>query len=412
MGGLVPCKVQTHGNAISLKLVGDVLKNRFNRRLALKTLVAAGLPSACASPAPPAVDKHDLFSAGQGGYSHYRIPGVVATPRGTLLAYCEARLNSRHDWSTLDVLVRRSPDSGDSWSEPYRISDVPGPKEENPAAVAAGYGEPYGPTYNNPTAIAARDGTVHLLYCLEYMRCFYVRSLDDGRTFSDPVEITPVFERFRKDYDWRTLSTGPGHGIELRNSRLVVGVRLADAKGRSPLRHTAVSTIYSDDGGDTWERGEIAIEHSPETVNPNEPIVVELAGGRVMMNVRNESPRKRRLVVHSPDGATRWSAPRFDDALWDSGVMASNIRVDERTIAFANPHSLDDRSNLSVRLSRDEGETWQAARTIEAGPSAYSDMTVLPDGRICCFYERGDEAGTELYGRLTLARFTPDWIGS
>ena len=63
--------------------------------------------------------------------------------------------------------------------------------------IAAGYGEPYGPTYNNPVAIADRDGTVHLLYCLEYMRCFYARSEDDGRTFSVPVEITDVFEQFR-----------------------------------------------------------------------------------------------------------------------------------------------------------------------------------------------------------------------
>lgn len=352
--------------------------------------------------------KTDLFISGEGDYAFYRIPGIVVTAQGTILAYCEARRDSKHDWSTLDVLMRRSTDGGETWSEPYVVSNVPGPKEENPVGIAAGYGEPYGPTYNNPVAIADGDGTVHLLYCLEYMRCFYTRSEDDGLSFSEPVEITHVFERFRDEYDWKVLSTGPGHGIQLENGRLVVGIRLADAKGRSPLRYTAVSTIYSDDGGQSWRRGEIAIEHNEETLNPNEPIVVELNDGSVMMNVRNESAPKRRLVTISPDGATGWSEPYFDEALWDSGVMAAIVRVDENTIAFANPHVLKGRKNLSIKLSFDDGKTWPVDKVIEPGGSAYPDLAVLPAGTILCFYERRSEDGKEFYGRITLARISRD----
>lgn len=378
----------------------------WDRRTAVKALVAASFARAFGA-SPSGIDKTDLFVAGRGGYAYYRIPGVVTTRKGTILAYCEARRDSRYDWSTLDVLMRRSVDGGAAWSEPYKVSNVPGPKSENPSAIAAGYGRPYGPTYNNPTAIAGRDGSVHLLYCLEYMRCFHARSEDDGVTFADPVEITPVFEEFRPEYDWSALSVGPGHGIELTSGRLVAGIRLADGLGRSPLRHTAVATIFSDDGGATWRRGEIAVRHDARTVNPNEPILVELSDGRVMMNVRNESEPKRRLVAISPDGATHWSAPYFDEALWDSGVMASIIRVDETTIAFANPHSVNERVNLTVKLSRDDGETWSVERTIEPGPSAYSDLAVLPDGTTLCLYERGDDG--ELYRRITMARFNKDW---
>ena len=383
---------------------------KVNRRLALETLIAAGLGPLGAK-AASLIDKTDLFVAGEGGYAFYRIPGVVVTSKGTILAYCEARLNGRHDWSTLDVLMRRSTDGGDSWSEPYKVSHVDGPKRENPLAVTAGYGKPYGPTYNNPTVIAGQDGKIHLLYCLEYMRCFYAKSDDDGVSFSPPAELTSVFEQFRGEFDWGALSTGPGHGIQLRNGRLLVGVRLADGRGRSPLRHTAVATVFSDDGGATWRRSDIAIRHGTDTVNPNEPILVELSDGRVMMNARNESAPKRRLVTISPDGATNWSEPSFDEALWDSGVMASIVRVDEGVIAFANPHSIRDRSNVTVKLSRDEGKTWTAERTIEAGPSAYSDLAVLPGGKILCLYERGDEAGSQLYGRITLARFDASWVG-
>jgi len=361
------------------------------------------------------VDKQDLFTAGTGDYAFYRIPGIVVTAEGTILAYCEARRDNGRDWSTLDVLMRRSTDGGKTWSEPFVVSRVEGPKHENPAAVAVGYGKPYGPTYNNPTAIADRDGSVHLTYCLEYMRCFYSHSRDDGRTFSEAIELTAVLDRFRSEYDWKSVSTGPGHGIQLRNGRLLVGVRLADAKGRSPLRHTAVTTIYSDDGGDTWERGEIAIRHGETMVNPNEPIVVELSDGRVMMNVRNESKARRRLVTFSDDGATNWTEPYFDSALLDSGVMASIVGLPDGTIVFANPDSLADRSNLTVQASRDEGATWETKRTLEAGPSAYSDLAVRGDGTILCLYERGsdepgDESAKKVYGRITLAKFDKAWV--
>jgi len=134
------------------------------------------------------------------------------------------------------------------------------------------------------------------------------------------------------------------------------------------------------------------------------------------MNVRNESKPQRRIVTTSPDGATRWSAPRIDDALLDSGVMASLIRLtrqpvaDKNRLLFANPHDLTARKNLSVKLSYDEGSTWPVNRTLEAGPSAYCDLAVLPDGRILCFYERGSVDGQQLYGRLTLARFDLAWL--
>jgi sialidase-1 len=369
---------------------------------------------AFAAAAPP--EKIDLFISGQGGYAAYRIPGMVVTARGSVLVYCEARLNDRSDWSTMDILLRRSTDAGSTWEPPRRVVRVPNPEPENPVAVARKLGVPHGPTYNNPIAIADRSGAVHLLFCLEYLRCFYARSDDDGRTFSAPVEITGTFNRFRPGYEWKVLSVGPGHGIQLRNGRLLASVRLALGDGRTPLRPTVAATIFSDDSGRTWQPGELAIRNSEDTVNPNEPLLVELADGRVMMNVRNESKLQRRLVTTSPDGATRWSLPRFDPALLDSGVMASLVRFTQPPAArknrllFANPHDLKARANLSIKLSYDEGATWPVNRTLEPGPSAYCDLAVLPDGRILCFYERGSTDGQQLYGRLTLARFDLAWL--
>jgi sialidase-1 len=170
--------------------------------------------------------------------------------------------------------------------------------------------------------------------------------------------------------------------------------------------------------------GEIAVPCTEEWINPNEAVAVELTDGRVMLNVRSESGAHRRLVTISPDGATRWSTPRFDDALFEPICMGGIARYDHggtNLILFSNPHNLGrekgeaepgksrDRKNLSVKISRDEGRTWDTNRTIEPGPSMYSDIAVTRSGTILCFYGRGTRPGFAGTG-LTLARFNLEWL--
>ncbi len=409
-------------------------------------LVAARLPEqvpalrsyllAAASPqsgAKPLLEKIDLFESGKGDYALYRIPGIVVTKKGTVLAYCEARRTGKSDWDTIDILLRRSTDGGRTWLPRVKIADVPGPKTKNPVALAQKLANTDDVTYNNPVAFVNRDGSVQFLFCLEYCRCFSMRSDDDGVTWTKPVEITATFEAFRSDYEWKVLATGPGHGIQLKSGRLVVPVWLSTGTGGHAHRPSVTTTIFSDDNGQTWQRGEIAVPNTDEWINPNETVVVQLADGRVMLNVRSESKAHRRLVTISPDGATGWSKPRFDDALLEPICMGSIIRwsekpaSDKNRILFASPHNLAradgqetpgksrDRKNLSIKLTYDEGQTWSINKILEPGFSAYSDLAVLPDGTALCFYERGREANAEQkkptsYAYLTLARFNLEWL--
>src|SRR5262249_4394776 len=153
--------------------------------------------------------------------------------------------------------------------------------------------------------------------------------------------------------------------------------------------------------GKTWKPGEIAVPCTEEWINPNEAVAVEVTDGRVMLNARSESKAHRRLVTVSPDGATGWSRPRFDDALLERICMGGIVSYDhsgKNLILVSNPHNLGrenggaepgkgrDRKNLSVKLSRDEGRTWEINRTIEPGPSTYSDIAVTRAGTILCFY--------------------------
>jgi sialidase-1 len=396
------------------------------RAIAALAMALASLWTAAPIAAAPLIEKIDLFAVGDSSYKLYHIPGVVVTAKGTVLAWCEARKKGS-DWDDIHILLRRSTDDGRTWSQPRDIAQVPGPKAKNPFALRLKNVDPRDVTYNNPVLISDRDGTVHMLFCLEYMRCFYQRSSDDGLSWSTPIEITSIFEAFRAAYDWKVLATGPNHCIQLRTGRLIVPVWLSTGTGGNAHRPSVTATIYSDDSGRTWRAGQIAVPCTDEWINPNETVAIELADGRVMLNVRNESKTHRRLVTIGPDGATGWSTPRFDEALLEPICMAGLVRYSTATsgvknrILFCNPHNLlradgkeepgksRDRRNVSVKISYDEGQTWAVSKTIEDQWSAYSDIAVTPRGAILCFYGRG--AKSNFAGdRLTLARFNLEWL--
>lgn len=397
----------------------------------MKHLAFLLLLSGSLSAADRWMDKQDLFTVGDNvDYNLYHIPGIVVTAKGTVLAWCEARKRAAgvSDWDDILILLRRSTDEGVTWSAPKSIANVDGPKQKNPFAMRMKNVDPNDVTYNNPVLIADKDGTVHMLFCLEYMRCFYQRSEDDGISWSKPVEITNTFDAFKKDYDWKVLATGPNHSIQLKNGRLVVPVWLSTGTGGNAHRPSVTATIYSDDQGKTWKAGDIAVPCTEEWINPNETVAIELNNGRVMLNVRSESRAHRRIVTISPDGATNWSTPKFDDALLEPICMAGIVRYEhggQSLILFSNPDNLTradgkeepgknrDRKNVSVKLSRDEGQTWPVNKLIEDGPSMYSDLAVTQNGTILCFYGRsGDSKGLAAFagGRLTLARFNLEWL--
>ena len=390
-------------------------------------LLLLSLLAITATAAEPFIEKQDLFKTGDDpAYKIYHIPGIVVTAKGSVLAWCEARKKGG-DWDDIKVLLRRSTDDGKTWSAPKSIADVPGPKTKNPFSLRMKNVDPNDVTYNNPVLIAGTDGTVHMVFCLEYMRCFHQRSDDDGMTWSTPVEITGAFEAFRKNYDWKVLATGPDHSIQIKSGRIVVPVWLSTGTGGNAHRPSVTATIYSDDKGATWHAGEIAVPCTDEWINPNETVAIELADGSVMLNVRSESKTHRRLVTTSKDGATGWTKPKFDDALLEPICMAGLVRYSAKSsggrnrILFSNPDNLSradgkeepgknrDRQNVSVKLSYDEGRTWPVNKSVEPGASMYSDIAVTHAGTILCFYGSGAKPGFA-GDALTLARFNLEWL--
>jgi sialidase-1 len=368
----------------------------------------------------------DLFTAGEGTYAHYRIPGLVVSPGGAILAYCEARGSVAGDWSKTDLLFRRSIDGGATWSPAKILAKPPTDARQNPVVAKHRADAAGAITMNNPVAISdLKNKAVHVMYCVEYERCFYMRSDDDGQTFTEPREITSAFDSFRKTYNWRVLATGPGHGIALsKTGRLVMPVWLSLGTGKSGHRPSCVATIYSDDAGKTWQAGVIVTGHDGTLDNPSETIATELSDGRVMLNIRHESPPNanakagrstRRAVCVGPDGATGWGKITLHPQLADPVCMASllsfpNPEVGQRRLLlFINPFNSEDRQrrNLTLRSSDDDGDSWWIAKDIDKGTAGYSDLAGANDGSaVYCFYERGSatQQPRKGVGALTFVR--------
>ncbi len=368
-------------------------------------------------------EKIDLFEARKDGYHICRIPCIVVTKNDVILVTTEARQGVGGDYDNIDILMRRSIDGGKTFLPSIKIVDH------------VNYGD--GPVNNFVMVPDVKTGRVQVVFCHDYARVFSMYSDDDGATFSEPVEITSVFEKFRVNYPWQVCATGLGHGLQLRNGRMIIPVWLSDGSGSEMgsghrgHRPSSVTLIYSDDNGNRWECGDIICKNGDKIgditlINPSETIAVELSDGSVMFNIRHESSNHRRLIAISSDGVNNWEIPGFDDALLEPVCMASIIRHDfsnesnAGNIIFANPDNLEqtmatwamDRKRITIKCSNDDGETWPVSKVLEPGPSGYSDLAVLNDGTILCFYECDMVEHLCDTKYLRLARFDLDWIKS
>jgi len=371
------------------------------------------------------IKKQNLFQARIDGYHVYRIPGIVVTENNIVIVSTEARKGSGGDWENIDILIRRSVDSAKSFEKKRLVVDH------------RDYGD--GPINNFVMISDKVKKRVVALFCHNYSRVFRCYIDADGLNVSKPKEITDVFNKFKKDYSWKVCATGPGHGIQSNNGRLIVPVWLSDGTGKEMgegnlgHRPSVVSSVYSDDYGKTWERGEIICKNNDYVngkllINPSETIVVELSNSAIMFNIRNESEVERRLIAVSQDGAKKWKILGFDDSLLEPVCMASIIKsniksnINKEIIVFINPDTLEndiippgnklrhDRKRLTVKCSGNDGMTWDISKILELGPAGYSDLAQLSTGEFLCFYECDLETKMCDDKYLRLAKFDLDWI--
>ncbi len=347
------------------------------------------------------MDETALWISGTDGYHTYRIPALLVTQQGTVLAFCEGRRHSAGDHGEISLLLKRSDDQGRTWSRAQVVW------EDGPNACG------------NPCPVQdAATGTIWLAaiwnrpgrHSHEYFHVydsryvFLLSSDDDGRTWSYARDLTPHLKR----RNWGWYATGPGTGLQLqrgaRRGRLVIPCNHSEFGAEQVGMYAHV--FYSDDHGQSWRLG-----GQVPTEGYDECQAAELSDGRLLLNMRHFHPEQRcRGVSTSGDGGLTWSPAQEDPTLIEPlnpvGCQASLLATPDGRLVFSNPADTD-RVRMTVRLSMDEGLTWPVARVPYAGPSAYSCLALLPDGRLACLYERGC---SHPYEEIALAIFAAEWL--
>ena len=366
------------------------------RRSSLKHTAArlslALLLSLPAFAAEPFFAKTDVFTRGTDGYNTYRIPGLVAAKSGALLLFCDGRVNGAGDIGKMNLVMKRSRDGGNTWEKMQVLYSDEGPETK----------------IGNVSAVAdLATGAVHAIFCKDVTQAFCLSTTDDGATFGPAVEITETFRQF--PYAWKFFATGHAHGIQLASGRLAIPVFLSSTPRSGPERAEKdfrVGTIFSDDHGAHWNPGGLV----PEDKLMNESTIYECADGSIVINSRSIR-RSARMVARSADAGITWAPPTGDGALRaPSACQASTLVTRDpegkRVVLFS--HSAGPgRSNLTVRLSYDEGRTWPLAKVVESSPAAYGDLAAAPDGTISIAYENGAKGP---YEKISVARFNLEWL--
>lgn len=343
-----------------------------------------------------------IFENGTAAYACYRIPAIIKAPNGDLLAFVEGRADNCHDFGNVDIVLKVSNDNGATWSKQRIVVDNDSLQAGNPAPVVD-YSDPDFPQgrifllYNTGTAseYEVRNGN-------GIREVHYMTSTDNGATWSRPVNITHQVHRpnqpaYHPDYrhpeDWRSYALTPGHGIQLSGGRIFIPANHSAGPPQDGFNEYRSHAIYSDDHGKSWQ-----LSDNVDVPSANEATAAELANGKVMMNIRQQNGKKRqRLIAISEDKGESWSKVYFDSSLVGPVCQASLLAYQtpnrKSALLFSNPAHPNQRVNLTLRLSLDDGNTWPIARSIYKGDAAYSDLVIEKSGQIGVLYERGNNGG-------------------
>ncbi len=380
-------------------------------------LAALALCSTSTLQAEP-TENTDLFKQGDADRALYRYPGLIRSKSGTLVAVAEGRKNKASGWDEADIFLRTSKDGGKTWSDSAKITSPPADAKDNPVSLELKEPAAEGAiATHNPTLIANhKDGGIHILYGVEYQRLFHMAADDEGKP-GEAVEITKVLEEFRPEIDWKVAAPGPGAGIQLSSGRLVVPVWLSQGTVGIGFQPAVTATIYSDDGGKSWERGEIVAfdldistaKTGTKLEKPLEAAVTQTADGTVLLNIRNKALKGLRAQATSKDGASEWSEATFVKGLLEPMCEGSLVTT-EAGIVFANPANMIMRKSLTARLSSDNGATYPASKVIDDGVAGYSSLAAGEGDTVHILYERGANMSESEPEAITFRSFTTSWL--
>ena len=343
-----------------------------------------------------------IYQPGDYNSMNYRIPAVITAKDGSIVAVTDKRKYNEGDLpQDIDIVCNRSTDGGHTWSEPYTIALGTG--------VNHGFGDCALAWSNDDNGlIAAFVGGVGLWNSTPSnpIRSYISRSYDNGQTWTEPEDITDFIFGDNcivpEHRTWRASFFGSGNGLRTSTGRIMFVAAIREGSAQS-LNNYAV---YSDDNGQTWQVSGRA------SVGGDEAKVTELVDGRILMSIRHGGNRWYNI---SEDGGETWQPST--STWYDITAPACNgdmIRFtsenqghDKNRLLHSVPYG-SSRTNVSVYVSYDEGQTWPVRKCIVPYSSAYSSLCILPDGTIGLYVEE-EYSGNSGYSTV-FYNFSLNWL--
>jgi sialidase-1 len=319
-----------------------------------------------------------VFAAPQLPYETLFAPASRTNPRNSeadvivhrdgrvTLAWTEFYGDANGDWGAARIAARTSRDRGQSWGPRFTL-------QENIGQM----------NVMEPDLLRLASGKVLFLFCRKNSpadcRPMVRLSTDDGRSFSPPREMAitpaPSYTGFNHD-----------RAIQLRTGRILMPVFYTSDYRVDP--HIKSRVYYSDDEGQTWTPSKTILDLPHSKAGAQEPGVVELKDGRVLLWLRTDLGRM--YVAHSADGGETFSAPQPTEVvspLSPQSIKRHPVTGDLVLIWNASPSR---RTPLAAAVSKDEGRTWSGARVLDATPDAtfaYTSLEWLFDRALLTYYQ-------------------------
>jgi len=355
------------------------------------------------------LQKTPVFVSGKEGYKSYRIPALIKLSNGTLLAFCEGRVNNAGDYGNVDIVLKRSKNNGKTWSALQVVVNNDTLQAGNPAPVVdmTDPAYPHGRIFLFYNTGNNSEGEVRKGKGLREV--WYITSTDGGINWSTPVNITTKVHRPKQPQvnanynfveDWRSYANTPGHAMQFLSGRYKGRIFIAaNHSAGEPQKHFTdyhAHGYYTDDHGKTFHLGnQVNVEGS------NESTAAELSNSKLMMNSRNQrGDIKQRIISISNNGGDTWDSVYFDKNLPDPVCQGSLLNFGwhgKNILAFCNAADSLYRNNLTLRISVDDGISWKYNYLIERGEgerqknaAAYSDIALIHRGEIGVLYERNE----------------------
>jgi sialidase-1 len=349
-----------------------------------------------------------VFVSGSEGHKSYRIPAIIKTPNGILLAFAEGRVKGSGDFGDINIVLKRSSDNGKTWSKPTTVVNYDSLQAGNPAPVydATDPKFPKGRLFlfyntgnNHENEVRKGKGLREV---------WYKTSTDAGKTWSEGVNITSQVHRpyqpnaaYRFIEDWRSYANTPGHAIQFQSAKykgqIFVAANHSAGEPQKQFTDYAAHGFFTDDHGKTFR-----LSQTIDLAGSNEATATEISENGLMMNMRNQKGDiRQRIVAISKNGGETWDKTYFDpnlpDPVCEGSILSLGIKKGNHILAFCNAANTQNRDNLTLRISFDEGKSWSWTQVIEKSIdekakdyAAYSDIVKMDKNHLGVLYEKNN----------------------